>query len=315
MIERTAILGATTLAARELLERLGEHRSRLGRVALAEPEGDEVVASPVAGEWAVSTPIMEEALEDAGLVLCCAPLSEEAARVVRDAARRAVVIDLAGSLGGRAFDARPADRTRPVTLASLGPGVHASPAGASLLVAALARAARRAGSQGPCVAVALEPASELGREAIDELHAQTLAMLAFQPMTTDVFGRQAVHDVLSPGPRGEALEERLRRDAQQLGSGELSLIVLRPSLFHGTGVAMRAAVPASAWLREMRSERRLEIDADREGGVSPVGAVSAEAALVGRVVDDAAGGAWAWAAADTLAHGTVGNVVDVLAAS
>jgi aspartate-semialdehyde dehydrogenase len=323
---RTALLGATTLQGKDLIERLRQAHAPIGKLVLAETGLEESVATPVAGEWVVSTPLLDEALEGAALVLCCEVLPPEARAAVIRLASSVPVLDLAGGMGGHAFDARltgatdarlpgATDARRGVTLDGLGPGVHASPKGASLLLAALARAAIKAGAPAasPCRAVACEPASELGRPAVDELHAQAVAVLSFQPVPSEIYGRQAVHDVLSPGPGGEADEQRIRRQARDLGAGDCSVLVLRPGLFHGVGMAVHAPVRAAAWRKAMADEPRLELlPEDESGDVSPVAAVAAERALVGRVIDDGQGGAWAWASADTLAHGAVGNVVELL---
>lgn len=311
-ISRTALLGASTLHGKDLLERLGADRSRLGRLMLAESGADVAVATPVLGEWVVSTPLMDEALEDAELVLCCGRLSDEARETVIRVAGQATIIDLAGS-----FEARPFDAKSGASLASLGPGLHASPKASSLVLAAMARAAARAGAGAPSVAVACEPASEIGQPAVDEILAQAVALLSFQKLPTEVFGRQAVHDVQSPGPLGEGTEARIRREVRDLGGGDMAVLVLQPGLFHGAGLALRVTCAPAAWRKHLSAEPRLAVAraAASSSTPTPASSVDAERAVIVRLVEDGLGGAWAWAVADTLAHGAVGNVVDLIRAS
>ena len=301
---RTALLGASTLVGKELLERLRSTHAPVGKVTLVEPGSAHAVIAAVGDELELSTPRVAEALEGADLVLACAELTKADRASVEATAGRSVVIDLAGTLGGKPFDAR-AGRV------DLGPGVHASPAGASLLVAALARSARAAGAS-RVSAVVVEPASELGREALDEMYEQAVAILNFLPIPTAVLGRQLVHDITSPGPAGEVREERLRNEVARLAGGAgVPLLLVQAGVFHGAATAAWADVDPAAWKRAMLDEPRLAIGDAADA--SPVQTVQREDATVGRVDGDGAGGAWAWAAADTLVHGAVGNVLAWLA--
>ena len=71
------------------------------------PGGEDAVASSVAGEWVVSTPLMDEALEGADLVLCCSGLSDEAQAAVREAARTAVLPQVSGPTSSDWFQLCP----------------------------------------------------------------------------------------------------------------------------------------------------------------------------------------------------------------
>ncbi len=303
-IGRTALLGAWTLYGTDLLERLGRERSRLGSLALVDPDADAVTARPVAGEWVVAGAGLEESLDGADLVLCCGRLDETTAARVRAAASSATVLDLAGSLDGQ-----PVESTAPGGISRLGHGIFASPCASSSLVAMLERAARRAGAASPGAAVVCEPASELSKAAVTELHAQTVALLNFSPLPVEVFGRQAVHDVTSPGTGGASSETRIRREVAAL-AGPVAVLVLQPGLFHGVGVAFRTDAEAGAMRRALEQEARLELRLD-DADASPAGAVAGETAIVGRITPDGAG-TWTWAVADSLAQGAVGTAVSLI---
>jgi hypothetical protein len=279
-----------------------------GEIALADPGAESATITAVGGDLRVSTPHVAQALEDARHVLVAQELPADARRLVLAAAAHAAVVDLTGTLGGRPFDVR--DPGRP---AGLPPGLHASPAGGSLLVAALARAARRAGAGAALTAVVLEPVSELGADALDEMFRQAMATLRFQPPPTEVLGRQVVHDVGSPGTGGVSREARLREEVAALLGGQApALLRVQAGTFHGVAVAVHADVDPARWRAEVGAEPRLVLTTEA-GVASPVQVVQREAAVVGRLEADPSGGAWAWAAADTLRHGSVGNVVEALA--
>src|SRR5580658_4717653 len=90
-------------------------------------------------------------------------------------------------------------------------------------------------------ATVLEPASEFGRAAMDELHQQTVSLLSFQTIPRAVYDAQAAYNVLaglgeSAAVNLPAVEARIRRQYQTLTSGrgpELGLQVLLAPVFHG----------------------------------------------------------------------------------
>lgn len=309
-IARTALLGATSLAGREVAERLRDGHVAVGEIITCEPGAEASVLSAISGDVVVSTPDVGVALEAADVAIVCVALSADDAARAREAADRGVVIlDLAGSLAAPALDPWGM-----ATLDELGAGVHALPAASAVLTTCLLRAARAAGGRAPLVVTCFEPASELGRPALDELYAQALSLLTFTSMPTDVLGKQWAHDVLTPGKDGEDRERRLRREVAALcGESGTSLLVVRAGLFHGSAVAARADVTAAAWKQALAAQKRLEIPEEEDDDVAtPATAARAERAVVGRLTDDGAGGSWAFAAADSLAFGAVGGVITLL---
>jgi aspartate-semialdehyde dehydrogenase len=95
-------------------------------------------------------------------------------------------------------------------------------------------------------ATALEPSSEHGRVAVDELHQQTVTLLNFQNMpkevydlqvafnVTPIFGEQSKIDML-------AVESRIRRHYELLSGGRLpkaGIQLLQVPAFHGYGLSI-----------------------------------------------------------------------------
>jgi aspartate-semialdehyde dehydrogenase len=90
-------------------------------------------------------------------------------------------------------------------------------------------------------ATVLEPASEFGRAAMDELHQQTVSLLSFQALPRAIYDAQVAYNLLSA--LGEsatvslsAVEARIRRHYEALGDRRwpaLALQVIHAPVFHG----------------------------------------------------------------------------------
>jgi aspartate-semialdehyde dehydrogenase len=90
-------------------------------------------------------------------------------------------------------------------------------------------------------ATLLQPASEFGRSAMDELHQQTVSLLSFQSLPRATYDAQAAYNLLAG--LGEsatislsAAESRIRRHYEALGGGRwpaLALQVISAPVFHG----------------------------------------------------------------------------------
>src|SRR5581483_4736468 len=101
----------------------------------------------------------------------------------------------------------------------------------------------------------LEPASEYGRAAMDELHQQTVKLLSFQELPRQVYDTQvAFNTTPSFGDAAKFSlawsESRIRRHFALLSGGRLPDIgvqLLHTPVFHGYGIslAIELATPAS----------------------------------------------------------------------
>jgi aspartate-semialdehyde dehydrogenase len=104
-------------------------------------------------------------------------------------------------------------------------------------------------------ATVLEPASEYGRSAMDELHQQTVKLLSFQDLPRQVYDTQVAFNATpSFGEAAKfsiaASESRIRRHFALLSSDRLpdvAVQLLHAPVFHGYGmsVAVELANPAS----------------------------------------------------------------------
>lgn len=138
---------------------------------------------------------------------------------------------------------RELGRTPAVELQSV-PVIVAHPAAVvmGLLMARLQKAAPvRLAS-----AVVAHPASEYGRPGMDELHDQTVNLLSFQQMPSQVFGTQAAFNLFaqpieSAHPSLAEIETRILRHYNRAAEQQLptpALLLLQAPVFHGCTIAM-----------------------------------------------------------------------------
>jgi aspartate-semialdehyde dehydrogenase len=122
--------------------------------------------------------------------------------------------------------------------------VPAHPAAVSLALIML-RARQVAGIHSASATV-LEPASEYGRPALDELHQQTVSLLSFQSLPKEIYDAQVAFNILPAlGESAKvnllASEARIRRHYAQISKGhlpEIAIQLLHAPVFHGYGISL-----------------------------------------------------------------------------
>jgi aspartate-semialdehyde dehydrogenase len=108
-------------------------------------------------------------------------------------------------------------------------------------------------------ATVMEPASEYGREAMDELHQQTVNLLSFQTLPREQYDAQVAFNLLPS--LGEAAkvklpqtEERIRHHYAELANGilpELALQLVQAPVFHGYAISVLVELGASATAKQV----------------------------------------------------------------
>ena len=197
----TAIVGGDTLLGQELKEVL-ESRKPAPRVILvsASEEGTSFMAE--GDEAVVLPPMTRENLEDAKAVFLAG--SQASSRRAKALGLSAKLVDLTGALDSSV------------------------PHPAATAIFRFLLAAAQAGKIDRSMAHVFEPASERGKRGIEELQQQTIAVLNFQKLKTDVFDTQAAFNMLAS--YGEEAEEPLESIEQRLGKHAASLISAWPGL-------------------------------------------------------------------------------------
>ena len=239
---KIAIAGASTLLGRELKEALTESPMVGSQFVLLDDETAQGQLDQVGDEVTVVQAIDAEAFERADFTFFCG--SEEQTRKHWRLALRAgsTVLDLSGALDQETgvLVRAPWLGTEVAAVDLFTPAVvPAHPA--ALALALLLERLQQCAAVRFAAATLLEPASEFGRAAMDELHQQTVSLLSFQGLPRAIYDAQAAYNMLCGMGEGAkvdlaAAETRVRRHYEALSSGRwpaLALQVVHAPVFHG----------------------------------------------------------------------------------
>jgi aspartate-semialdehyde dehydrogenase len=167
------------------------------------------------------------------------------------------------------------------------------------------------------------PVSEIGSHGIDELQRQTVNVLSFQKIPRKVFGAQLAFNLLArPGGTGGsellAIEDRLRKQLKEYLQGRVPLPALRlfqVPVFHSLAVSLfiETGQPvAPEKVSEALQGERVQMRRRSQDSPTPVEVAGSDNILVDSVTVDAdhPTGLWIWAVADNLRLAAL-NAVEV----
>ena len=241
-VYKIAIAGASSLVGRELKEVLSESPLASANFSLLDEEDAQGQLDQVGDEVTFIQAISADAFDNADFTFFCG--TENLTRRHWQQALRAgsTVLDLSGALDREAgvvvrapwlgTEAAAVDLFTPAV-------VPAHPA--VIVLALLLERLQQAAPVRFAAATLLEPASEFGRAAMDELHQQTVSLLSFQSLPRAIYDSQVAYNLL--GGMGESstaslpeVEARIRRHYQVLTAGRgpsLAVQVIHAPVFHG----------------------------------------------------------------------------------
>ena len=314
---KIAIAGASSLLGRELKDSLNESPLVAANIVLLDEEDAQGQIDQVGDEVTFVQALTSEAFERADFTFFCG--SGEMTRLHWRQALRAgsTVLDLSGVLDQETgvlvrapwlgADASSADLFTPAV-------VPAHPA--ALALGLLMERLQNAAPIRTAAATVLEPASEFGRAAMDELHQQTINLLSFQTLPRESYDAQAAYNLL--GGLGEsakvnlaAAEARIRRHYQALSQGRwpsVAMQLIHAPVFHGHTfsifVELERPVEVSA-LEEALGGERVDLVLEDTDSPSNLAATGQNDVLVRLRPEIPARGTavsklWLWAAADNL---------------
>jgi aspartate-semialdehyde dehydrogenase len=167
-------------------------------------------------------------------------------------------------------------------------------------------------------ATVLQPASEYGKEGLDELHQQTVSLLSFQNMPRAIFDTQVAYNTLASFGESAAAnlsraEDRVRRHYAVLAGDrlpELRLQLIHAPVFHGHTfsicIELEQAVPLST-IEDALGGEHLDLVLEETDSPSNLAAAGQNDVLVWLKpeppVDRLSGETsrfWLWAASDNL---------------
>ncbi len=315
---KIAIAGASTLVGRELKEVLSESPLDSASFALLDEGDAKGQLDQVGDEVTFIQAISADAFDGADFTFFCG--SESLTRRHWQHALRAgsTVLDLSAALDREpgvvirapwlGSDAATVDLFTPAV-------VPAHPA--VIVLALLMQQLQQAAPVRFAAATVLEPASDFGRAAMDELHQQTVSLLSFQSLPRAIYEAQAAYNLLAGTGEGskvslQEVEARIRRHYEALTGGRgpsLAVQVIHAPVFHGYtfSIAVELERPVEiVALEEALTGEHLELVLEDTDSPSNLAATGQNDILVrmrpeplGRNSNQASR-LWLWAAADNL---------------
>lgn len=312
-----AIVGGSTLLGRELREVFEALPAAVDLKLIGADEGEGIGLTEDAGEPIVVSPLDEENLTNASVVLLAgsAGSSRRAWELLALRKSRPFLIDLSGGLAtapGAQLRAPsvepPAFEVRPDAIQ-----VIAHPAAVALAI--LFRRLLSLGAPDSAVVNLFLPASEQGNPGLDELHQQTVSLFGFQSMPKHVFDDQLAFNMLSVwGEEASAgklisVEAQVREQFRQIlppsSAVPVSLRVIQAPVFHSLSFSVWIkGVPAAdaAALASALKGDLVDVWDASNGAPTNVSAVGDAGISIGDIRPDpeVPGACWLWVTADNL---------------
>ena len=317
---KIAIAGASSLLGQELKDALSESPLGASDIVLLDEEEAQGQLEQVGDEVTCLQTISPDAFDHIDFTFFCG--TEEMTRKHwRDALRSgSTVLDLSGALDqetGVVVRAPWLDLNAEAATPDLFTPAVVPAHPAALALALLVERLQQAAPIRAAFATLLEPASEFGRAAMDELHQQTVKLLSFQEAPRDLYDAQAAYNLLSGlGETAKlslgAVEARVRRHYAALSAGRwpaLALHVIHAPVFHGHtfSIAIELERPVEiAALEEALSSSHIDLVLEDTDSPSNLAATGQDDVLVrmrpepGERNSSQVSRLWLWAASDNL---------------
>jgi aspartate-semialdehyde dehydrogenase len=317
-VYKIAIAGASTLLGKELKEALSESPLAAAGFILFDEEDAQGQLDQVGDEITFVQAIDADAFERVDFTFFCGTEDLTRKHWRQSLRSGSTVLDLSGALDQEAgvVVRAPWLGSEAVSVDLFTPAVvPAHPA--ALALAVLLERLQQAAPVRFAAATLLEPASEFGRAAMDELHQQTVSLLSFQGMPRALYDAQVAYNLISglgesASVHLSAVEARIRRHYDALSAGRwpaLALQVIHAPVFHGhafsIAVELERPVEISA-LEEALSGDHVDLVLEDTDSPSNLAATGQNDVLVRLRPELGARNAtgisrlWLWAASDNL---------------
>ena len=238
---KIAIVGASSLLGQEVKDALEESPLASAQLLLFDEEDQRGQLEQVGDEISVVQAVEEDSFDKVDFTFFCG--AEELTRKFWKQALRSgsTVLDLSGALDQEPGVLVRAPWTGEEVVADLFTPAVVPAHPAALVLSLLLERLQQAAPLRLAAATVLQPASENGRAAMDELHQQTVNLLSFQGLPRETFDAQAAFNLLTG--LGEAarislgtVESRIRRHTAALLGHRAPTPILQlvqAPVFHG----------------------------------------------------------------------------------
>ncbi len=316
---RIAIVGAGSLRGKELTEALNESAFAAADFVLLDDESSVGKIEAVGDEATVIQIVDPESFDRADFVFFAGDSANTRKHWQSAARSGASILDLTYALEGEPdvlvrspwvreeLNGSSAGKSNPDLKTPAIVPAHPAAVALALLLLRM----KRVGAIASAWATVLEPATEHGRAAMDELHQQTISLLSFQSLPKDIYDAQVAFNLL-PVLGEEAkidlggTESRIRRHYALLSGGRLPVAgvqLIHAPVFHGYGISLGVELEQPVSLEDVEAAltgEHVDVvlgDADAPSNLSTAG----EEDIMVRVRGEEGGQRfWIWAAADNL---------------
>lgn len=326
-IYRVGIVGASSLAGKELNDALGESLLADSDIVLLDDDDDTVGQMTATGDEASFIQRLEASAFERLDFVFFAGAAETTKKHWQDARRAgASIVDLTYALEGKKdvlvrspwvaealADKEKAPHQEKKPDLNTHAVVAAHPAAVMIGLAA-ARLHGKLPLSG-VAAMVLEPASEHGRLAMDELHQQTVNLLSFQSLPREQYDAQAAFNVLPELGEGAAIKlaaagDHIREQYAEMSGGilpPLALQVAHAPVFHGYVLSLLVDFASPVTAKQVSTAlagEHVSVVAPGQDAPSNLSATGREDMLV-RIGKGSGGDGpdtrfWLWMAADNL---------------
>ncbi len=321
---RIGIVGASSLAGKEVSDELGESLLGASDFVLLDEEEAEGQMTSAGDEVSFIQRLEASSFERMDFVFFAGG-AEVTGKHWQDARRAgASIVDLTYALDGQkdvlvrapwVADALAGKTKKIVREPDLNtPAVVAAHPAAVMLALVAARLQSKLALAGVAATV-MEPASEYGRAAMDELHQQTVNLLSFQTLPREQYDAQVSFNLLPV--LGEAAKVKLALTARRIRSHYadlsggllpvLALQMVQAPVFHGYVVSLLVELGAPASVEQVEAAlagEHLDVVSGESDPPSNLSAAGQEDIMVRVTGDPGENGEptrfWLWLAADNL---------------
>jgi aspartate-semialdehyde dehydrogenase len=323
-IYRIGIVGAASLAGKELSDELAESPLAASNVVLLDDDDETAGQLTSTGDEAAFLQKIESSSFDQMDFVFFAGDEEETSRHWQQARKAgASIVDLTYLLEKEkdvlvmspwVSEARRKE-SRSTTEPHLGTQAVVPAHPAAMMLALVAARLQEKAEVTTLAATVMEPASEHGRAAMDEMHQQTVSLLSFQDLPREQYDAQISFNLL-PALGGNAkvglaaTERRIREHYGVLSQGSLpplALQIVQAPVFHGYTASVFVELKNVTTIEQVEqalSGDHIDLVAEDSEPPSNLSAAGQEEIMI-RVssAGDGAGGTsrfWLWLAADNL---------------
>jgi aspartate-semialdehyde dehydrogenase len=280
-----AIVGATSLLGKELQDVLEARGLPMARLALLETEEYAGLLQEFAGEIQITQIISPNAFDDIDIAFfACSPEIMQA-YIASGPRFPELTIDLTQTGQPGTIYLHGISDSR--LLRSEGYFVNPHPA--AIVIGRILSGLHNTFALQSATATLLEPASERGNAAVDELQQQTVSLLNFQPVESKVFAGQLAFNILPEPEASSRTESRLLEQLDAILGKTVpkpAITALQAPVFHSHTASISLHLLAVPTVEELTAHFSRNADFSVDAGVgrpSPIGVVGSDKIHIGRI--------------------------------